>query len=58
MPRLFFYFRRMTMNWTIIKCLAAHIYADYGAQTTYMAMRKNNDAVIRAALITLVASRD
>lgn len=43
------------MNWTIVKVLSAHIFADYGAQTTTMAMRKNNDAVIRAQHVAWVA---
>lgn len=45
----------MTMNWTIVKVLSAHIFADYGAQTTTMAMRKNNDAIIRAKHVAWVA---
>lgn len=43
------------MNWTMIKCLAAHTFADYGAQTTTMAIRKNNDAGIRSAHCACVA---
>lgn len=43
------------MNWTIVKVLSAHIFADYGAQTTTMAMRKNNDVIIRAQHVAWVA---
>ncbi len=43
------------MNWTIIKCLAAHIFADYGAQTSTMAQRKNNDVSIRTQHVACVA---
>lgn len=43
------------MKWTIIKVLSAHIFADYGAQTTTMAMRKNKDAIIRAQHVAWVA---
>ena len=43
------------MKWTIIKVLSAQIYADFGCQTTTMAMRKNNDAVIRAQHVAWVA---
>jgi len=43
------------MNWTIVKVLSAHVFADYGAQTTKMAMRKNNDAIIRAQHVAWVA---
>lgn len=43
------------MNWTIIKCLAAHAFADYGAQTSTMAQRKNNDVSIRTQHVACVA---
>jgi hypothetical protein len=43
------------MKWTIIKVLSAQIYADFGCQTTTMAMRKNNDAIIRAQHVAWVA---
>ena len=43
------------MNWTIIKCLAAHIFADYGAQTTHMACNKNHCNVTRAQHVACVA---
>jgi len=43
------------MKWTMIKVLSAHVFADYGTQTTTMALRKNNDAAIRAQHVALVA---
>lgn len=36
------------MNWTIIKCLAAHVFGDYGLQSTRMAQHKGSDAIVRS----------
>jgi len=54
------------MNWTIIKCLAAHTFADYGAQTTNMARNKNHcnatrvkhTACVAGAFIVALATDD
>lgn len=43
------------MNWTMIKVLAAHAFADYGIQTCRMAQHKNACARTRAQHIACVA---
>lgn len=43
------------MNWTMIKCLAAHGFADYGAQTSTMARHKNECHVTRTEHVAVVA---
>jgi len=45
----------MKPNWTMIKVLAAHAFADYGIQTCHMATRKNICAYTRARHIVCVA---
>lgn len=44
----------MYNKWTIIKCLAAHTFGDWGAQTSVMAMHKNDDAMIRTEHVAMV----
>lgn len=44
------------MNWTLIKLLAAHIFADYGMQTTHMARTKNRSATSRLCHVAIVAA--
>lgn len=44
------------MKWTLIKVAAAHLFGDYGAQSSNMAIHKNTNALVRTQHCGFIAA--